>query len=261
MQSDRAITEHGDAILARFGPAPVRPSGGLSQTQTTAASSRSLPAAVHAHGLVGHLGLVALAYQQAPGAVALAGAHRGHRQALAEKLYGRAQLVVALLHRHGGVGQVGRHATAAQVSLDALGAPPLQRPLVLGEALCEAGIVQVSGRLELADRMLDRLRLDPPALEAGPQLGDRAVARGDGPVCELDGPFVLGAGGSAACPVERERVAAQAALSWTSPVSGSTPGGGPAGFSTAATGGSWPMPRASRTLASISLALSGFSRR
>jgi len=93
--------------------------------------------------------------------------------------------------------------------------------------------------------MLDRLWLDALSLEAAAQLGDGAVTRGDGPVGELDGPRVLGARGGLPRPAQRDRIAAQAALSSTSPVSGSIPGGGPPAGSTAATGGPWPMPRAS----------------
>ena len=218
-------------------------------------------AAVRAHGLVGQLGLVALAHEQPPRAVALAVPDRRQRKALRQHVDRGAQLLVALPRRYGHLGEIGWHAAPAQVPQDALGAPALERALVLREALGEAGVVEVAGRLQLAYSVLDRLRLDPFAFQAGAELGDRAVARRDCPVGELCRPLALGARGGARGPVEREGVAAQAALSWTSPVSGSTPGGGPAAGSTTATGGPCPMPRTSYTFASISLALSGFSRR
>ncbi len=155
------------------------------------AASGGGSAAVRAHGFVGQFGLVTLPHEHPPGAIALAGPRGRHRDALRQEPDGGVELLFPCLGRQRGLGQLGRHASAAQIARDTLRAPALEGALVLGKALGKAGVVKVARRLQLADRVLDRLRLDALALQAAAQFGDGPVPGGDGPVGELYGPLVL----------------------------------------------------------------------
>jgi len=55
-----------------------------------------------------------------------------------------------------------------ELALDAVDSPPLQLALVLGEATGVALIVDGPGDPQLGDRVVDRVRLDPLALEPRP---------------------------------------------------------------------------------------------
>ena len=144
---------------------------------------------------------------------------------VAEQLHRGPELLVAVVAAPLELGQVVRDAPAAQLAVDAGRAPAVDRALVLGEQAGEALVVQRAGVLQLAERVLDVRLVDLLALEEAAYLGDGPLAPGDGPVGERDRP-VLGAVAQAACS------------SMTSPVSGSTPGGGPPMGSTSACSGS-----------------------
>ena len=222
---------------SRWLDAPERRSLGWAPKASERAST------VDPDGLVGQLGPIALANEKSPGAVALR-ITSWWRDPLREQ--GKCGLhLVSGPPRCNDLDQVGRHAAAAQLALDPLGAPALDRALVLREALRETGVVQEARLLQLAYRVLDRRRLDPLALEESAQLGDSAVAGRNRPAGELDGPLLLGSRGRRSClrdaPVQK-RVLAQAAFSRAS--TGAAPTSS-TGTSTAATGGPWSIPTTS----------------
>ncbi len=76
----------------------------------------------------------------------------------------------------GGLDQLGPTPRRVQLAGDALAAPSLELALVLRELPGVASVVQQPGLGQLGYGMVDRLRLDPLALQAGAQLGDGALA-------------------------------------------------------------------------------------
>ncbi len=81
---------------------------------------------------------------------------------------------MVLLADRGG-DQLGFDAERAQLALDPLGAPAVEAPAVVGEALGVAGVVEVALLEQLPDDDLDRLRLDALGRERAGELGDRPV--------------------------------------------------------------------------------------
>ncbi len=200
---------------------------------------------MRSHRLVGQLGPVALAHQQAPGPLALAVVARWG-EAVGQQRGGGLELSpgVALRERRGD--QLGRDPAATQLALDALRAPPLELALVLGEAPRVAFVVEDARGGELRDRMLDRVRLDALALEPGPQLSDRAVARGQGTVGQLDRmveppPLV-----PSVAIVRRQAARSSGAPSRAAlfPAPGASAAGSPSTAATADTSDSGPIPTA-----------------
>ena len=187
-------------------------------------------AGVGAHGVVGDLGAVAFAHEHPPRAITLT-VSRGYRVALVQQRERGGELVVALVDRERLCDQLGLDPAPHELALDAVDSPPLQLALVLREAPGVALVVDGAGGLQLGDRVVDRVRLDPLALKPRAQLGDGAVAAAQRAVGELDRALEL-----------FRRIGQAARSSRSGP--GST--GESTGWSTAATGGSssTPMPTA-----------------
>lgn len=198
---------------------------------------------MRADGVVRQLGVVAAAHQQLPRPVAGAVVEQWVAEALGQQLARGHQLVLSRPRCEDGLDQVARDAALQQVLLDPLGAPPRERAAILGKALGIAGVVEQPALRELGYYDVDRLRLDPLALEEGAQLSDRAVADGERAAREVEGPpLLLSFGprsalwsrggdigpGQAACSCGAASLVSEAKIS---PVSGSTVAG------TSATGG------------------------
>ena len=184
-----------------------------------------------AHGVVGDLGLVALAHEHPPRAIALT-VSLTWRVALVQQRDCCGELVVAVVGRERRRDQLGLDPAPCELALDAVDPPPLQLALVLREPTGVALVVDGAGGPQLGDRVVDRVRLDPLALEPRPQLGDGAVAAAERTVGELDRALEL-----------FRRVGQAARSSRLGPGSREAS----TGWSTAATGGSsssTPMPTA-----------------
>jgi hypothetical protein len=121
------------------------------------------------------LQLVALADQHAERPLEVARRRRRIGEAACQQRERRFELARVVLLADGGGDQVGLDAERAQLALDALGAPPVQAPAVVGEALSVPGVVEVALLEQLPDDDLDRLRVDALARERAGELGDRPV--------------------------------------------------------------------------------------
>src|SRR5215218_2752093 len=170
-------------------------------------------ARVAAQRVMCELELVALAEEHGERAVPVARRLRDRRHAPLEQRDRRLQLAFAILlaERRGDV--LGRHAERAQPPADALGAPGVEPPTVIGEALREAGVVDEAAVGELGDdgagvRGDDALPGEDSAqLELGPVAavecapGDRAGALE--PLRRVGEPLACGLGPSAGAVHER----------------------------------------------------------
>ena len=119
--------------------------------------------------------LVALAYQHAERALEIARRGRRLREAALQQRERRLELPRVVLLPDGGGDQLRLDAERAQLALDPLGAPAVEAPAVVGEALGVPGVVEVALLEQLPDDDLDRLRVDALARERAGQLGDRPV--------------------------------------------------------------------------------------
>src|SRR3954452_21190 len=170
---------------------PVIRCADRSTARGRAQSGRRPPGALRlaldgADGVVGELELVAAAHEQSERALALAVGTRRRPQATAEQVDGGGELVVVIGVRRRGARERPVDSEGDEAMLDALGAPRVEAPAVLGEAPREASVVEVTLALELGNRPLDARGLDPLALEMAPDLGHRAVAVAEVHVAQIE---------------------------------------------------------------------------
>src|ERR671915_441257 len=115
-------------------------------------------ARVAADRVVRQLELVALADEHAEGALAVARCGRRVGEAAAQEGERGVQLPLVVPFTDGGLDQVGLDAERPQPALDPLGAPAVEPPAVVGEAVGEAGVVGVAPLAQLADHRVDHPR-------------------------------------------------------------------------------------------------------
>ena len=167
--------------------------------------------------VIRELGVISAPNQQLPRAIPRAIVLQPG-EPLGEQAAGGHKLVIASPPREGQFDQLTRHAAPREILLDPLRAPPHEGTAIIGESLRVAGVVEDTAPLELADDLLDQLGLHAFALEIGLQLGDRAVANGQGLTRQVEGPAQLLLGRrQAACSSGASVVSAGAGISATLP--------------------------------------------
>jgi hypothetical protein len=200
---------------------------------------RRLPSVLEgAHRVVGELEVVAPAGQQAECPFALAICGRRPAEAPAQQVHGGAELVVAEILGERRRDDLLVDAELAEAALDAIAAPGIEAPAILGEAAREAGVVEHVEALELGHRRVDGALSDVAALEVAAHLGHRAVTVAEEPEAQVERCLEL-------CPVRHDaRYAAWLIAGAAGPASA----GAPASAAAAASIGS----TASRSMASAS---------
>ena len=150
-------------------PLPGDTSASAARRASPAPAARSAVAApVGADDVAGEVGVEALADEDAERA--LDGARiveRPREPAREERGRGRS-LVLRPVGGEGGADDVAADAGGEQAALDALRAPALEKPLVLGEPGRVPRVVEVSLRRELAEHVVDRRVGDVLALQVAP---------------------------------------------------------------------------------------------
>lgn len=130
--------------------------------------------------VVRQLELVALADEDAEGALAVTRSGRRLREAAAQEGEGSLELLAVVALADGCGDQLGLDPERAQTALEPLGAPAVQLPPILREAPGEAGVVEVALLTELPDYRLDDRWLGALAGQEASDLGDRVIAAVEG---------------------------------------------------------------------------------
>ncbi len=129
-----------------------------------------------AQRVVRQLELVPLADEDSERPLAVARGRRRVGEAAAQEVDRRFELGLVVLLADGGGDQLGLDPDGPQLAFDALGAPAVEPPAVLREALGDGGVVDLAVLPQLAEEGVDHGGLDPLAGQQARDLGDRVVA-------------------------------------------------------------------------------------